>query len=165
MAGVTRQRFWLTLILGGLTVVGLPILGTWCRRHRLPRCDLDGAPIEPIYAVQIVDAGGVKHEFCCILCAEFWLKQQTAASREVRVTDEVSGQPITADDAYFVRSATFTNQATGNRVHTFQERRDAEQHAHDHFGHLLEGPERPFSTDLPAEPLPSARRALRSMRM
>ena len=150
MAGMTRQRLWLAVILGGLTVVGLPILGTWSRRHRLPGCDFDGAPIVPIYAVQTIDAEGVSHDFCCILCAESWLKRQTAAPREVRVTDEVSGQPITAETAIFVRSASVTNQATGNRVHTFKERHDAEQHARDHFGRLLDGPERPFATDLPA---------------
>jgi hypothetical protein len=152
MAGMTHQRFWLTVILGGLTVVGLPILGTWSRRHRLPRCDLDGAPIVPIYAVQIVDAEGESHDFCCILCAEFWLERQTADPREVRVTDEVGGLPIAAEAAFFVRSASVTNQATGNRVHTFRERGDAERHAEDHFGRLLDDLERPFSTDLPAEP-------------
>ncbi|HUY35780.1 MAG TPA: hypothetical protein VMV69_23755 [Pirellulales bacterium] len=141
---MTRQRFWLTVILGGLTVVGLPTLGTWSRRHRLARCDLDGAAIEPIYAVRIVDAEGGSHEFCCILCADYWLARQTTAPREVRVTDEVGGLPIDAEAAFFVRSGIVTNQATGNRVHAFQERRDAEQHADSHGGLLLEGPERPF---------------------
>ena len=142
---MTHHRFWLTVILGGLTILGLPILGTWSRRHRLPGCDLDGGPIEPIYAVRIVDSKGGGHDFCCILCADFWLKEQTAGPREVRVTDEVSALPITADAAFFVRSASVTNQATGNRVHAFQELRDAERHADDHFGRLLKGKERPLS--------------------
>ncbi|HEV3005980.1 MAG TPA: hypothetical protein VGX78_16045 [Pirellulales bacterium] len=144
---MTDRRFWWTVTLGALTVVGLPVLGTWSRRNRLPRCDLDGAAIEPIYAVEVVDAQGKDHEFCCLLCAEFWLKQQTNPAREVRVVDEVSGRPIAADAAFYVRSTIVTNRTTGNRVHVFRERGDAEVHASTRSGKLLTGTARPFGGD------------------
>jgi hypothetical protein len=149
LLGVNKRRFWWALTLGALTVVGLPVLGTWSRRNRLPRCDLDGAAIEPIYAVEIVDAHGENHEFCCLLCAEFWLKGEANPPREVRVVDEVSGGSIAAEAAHFVRSAVVTNRATGNRVHVFRQRADAETHARTRGGKLLTGGQRPFGGDGP----------------
>ncbi len=142
---MTHERLWLTVILAGLTVVGLPVLGTWSRRHRLPRCALDGAPIERIYAVQIIDAEGERHEFCCIRCADYWLARQTVRVRGVRVTDEVSGRLIEAEAAFFVSSSIVTNRATGNRMHVFEHRDDAQRHAAPRRGPLLVGWARPFA--------------------
>ncbi|MGH7192869.1 MAG: hypothetical protein ACREJM_04945, partial [Candidatus Saccharimonadales bacterium] len=84
--------------------VGLPGLGAWYRRQRQPRCALDGASIEPIYAVEISDAQQNLRRFCCIRCADYWLTQQATTAHEVRVTDEVTGGALDASDAFFVRS-------------------------------------------------------------
>jgi len=64
--------------------------------------------------------------------------------RSVRVTDEASGKLIDAGDAHYVRSSVVTNPATGNRVHAFRNRADAEKHADIHGGTVLSESERPF---------------------
>jgi hypothetical protein len=119
--------------------VGLPLWGAWSRRQQLPRCALDGAPIEPIYAVEIVPDDGPTLKFCCLRCADFWCARQSAPPREARVTDEVSGQPLDAGEAFFARSSIVTTPATGNRIHAFARRSDAEAHAAEFAGRVLSG--------------------------
>lgn len=142
---MTRKQFQWGLVWTLLVVVGLPAAGNWYRRQRRPQCALDGAAIEPIYAVEIVDAKKKVHRFCCIRCAEYWLAQQTGAVGEVRVTDEVTGAAVEAAEAFFVRSAIVTNHTTGNCIHAFRALHDAEEHAAANRGRLLSGEERPFA--------------------
>jgi hypothetical protein len=75
-----------------------------------------------------------------------WLARQGARPREVYVTDEASGAEIDAASAYFVRSLVVTTPTTGNRVHAFRDRADAERHAEVAHGTLLNGTERPLQT-------------------
>lgn len=141
---MTRKQFRWALALTAVAAVGFPSLGKWYRRQRQPRCALDGAPIEPIYAVEMIDAQKSRRRFCCIRCGEYWLARQSGSDQEVRVTDEVTGGDIEASDAFFARSTIVTNQATGNRIHAFRTRHDAEAHASANRGRLLVGDERPF---------------------
>lgn len=141
---MTRRQFWLVVLLESTAVVGLPLLGTSVRRRGLPQCGLDGAPIEPIYAVRVVDADGRHWEFCCLLCADYWLTQQACEPREVRVVDETTGQELASEKAFFARSSIVTNAATGNRVHVFRYRDDAQRHVAANGGRLLSGSERPL---------------------
>lgn len=141
---MTRTQFRWALALTAVAAVGLPTLGKWYRRQRQQRCALDGAPIEPIYAVEIIDADESQRRFCCIRCAEYWLARQPDFGREVRVTDEVTGRMIEAQEAFFVRSAVVTNHATGNRIHAFRTCGDAQEHASDNQGRLLTDDDRPF---------------------
>ena len=60
-------------------------------------------------------------------------------------SDEVSGEPVDARSAHYVRSDVVTTPATGNRVHVFRRRVDAERHAALFAGTVLTGAERPFS--------------------
>lgn len=143
---MTRKQFQWALVWTLLVVVGLPAGGNWYRRKRLPECALDGAAIEPIYAVEIVDSQKNLRRFCCIRCAEYWLAQQTAPVRDVRVTDEVTGAAVEAAAAFFVRSTIVTNHATGNNVHAFRTQHDAEEHAAANRGRLLRDSERPLAT-------------------
>ncbi len=145
---MTRKQFRWALAVAAAAAVGLPGLGTRYRRQRQPRCALDGAAIESIYAVETEDAEQGLRRFCCIRCAEYWLARQAGADREVRVTDEVTGRPVDAGEAFFVRSTVVTNHATGNRIHAFRRRHAAEEHAASHRGRLLTGEDRPFSTSL-----------------
>jgi hypothetical protein len=132
---------WLTV---GVVVVGLPLLGKWIRTGSQPRCAFDGQPIERLYRVRVVDGAGMNHTFCCIRCAERWLQQQGTGATAVYVTDEAGGAEIDAATAHFVTSTVVTNRVSGNRVHAFRERADAETHARTFGGGLLPDDERPF---------------------
>jgi hypothetical protein len=140
------KRFWWASTVVAVLAVVLPWLGTWSRRHKLPQCSLDGIAIVPIYAVEVVDAQRQKHRFCCVRCAEYWLAHEPSPPSEIRVTDEVSGQPIDAGEAFFVRSSVVTNAVTGNRIHAFENRTDAEGHAAQFRGRLLTEGQRPFGS-------------------
>lgn len=141
---MTRTQFRRALAAIAVAAVGLPGLGAWYRRQQLPRCALDGAAIEPIYAVEIIDDSQTSRRFCCVRCAEYWLNRQTPLPLQVRVTDEVTGTALEASSAFFVRSSVVTNHATGNRIHAFRARCDAEEHAAANRGRLLQDGERPF---------------------
>jgi hypothetical protein len=129
--------------MGLLVVVGLPLAGHWARRHAAEGCALDGMRIDPAYRVEVVDARGYPHAFCCIRCGQRWLKNEPPP-RAITVTDEASGQAIAADKAWYVASSVVTMPVTGNKVHTFRERADAERHAEQFWGAILPDAEKPF---------------------
>ena len=56
------------------------------------------------------------------------------------MTDEVTGKRIDASIAYFVESSIVTNQSTGNKIHVFAEKADAEKHAKDFSGTVIRNP-------------------------
>jgi hypothetical protein len=130
-------------------VVGLPLAGKWARSTPEKKCDLDGAKIDPVYRVRVVDGDGAEHAFCCIQCASHWLGHQRETPRWVVVTDEVSGKDVDAASAWYVRSLVVTVAHTGNRVHAFANHADAAKHMETGRGTVLEGPEKPFYRDLP----------------
>jgi hypothetical protein len=140
---MTRSQ-WIAGGVGLLLAVALPVIGPLARKAPADRCALDGVAIEPRYRVRVRD-GGRDSEFCCVHCAELWLGRQAPASRAVFVMDEAGGREIDATSAWFVRSAVVTTPTTGNRIHAFATRADAERHAESARGRLLTGAERPFA--------------------
>jgi hypothetical protein len=73
-----------------------------------------------------------------------WLDARRDRPRAVLVTDEATGEEYETTEVIFVRSSVVTQAATGNRVHAFRNRRDAEKHAAGAGGRILEGADRPF---------------------
>lgn len=139
-----KARLTALLVCLGLAIL-LPLLGSWLRRGGNPGCTLDGQAIDPRYRVRLMDADHQSKDFCCLVCAELWLKRQGKKMKAIYVTDETSGQEIPADEAFFVRSLVFTNKTTQNRVHVFRHRTDAQQHAQQFLGTLLPEDEKPFA--------------------
>jgi hypothetical protein len=139
------------ILVVGLTVVSLPVAGWWARRSANVGCALDGGPINPVYRVQVVDQHGLAREFCCLHCAGIWLQRQSSPPRRVTVTDETTGQGLDAAAAWYVRSLVITTPTTGNRIHVFRNRQDANQHAASFGGTLVSKP-------VEAIPLPGATR-------
>jgi hypothetical protein len=132
-----------------LTVCGaslaLPFVGTWLRQTPGEHCALDGASLVPCYRVCVQDAAGRTRDFCCLRCAEMWVERQSAPVWAIRVTDEATGDQFAAADAHYVRSRIVTTPTTGNRIHVFRDRKDAERHALTWSGTILTGSERPFA--------------------
>lgn len=139
-----QQRAWPAGLAGLVVVTALAVAAHWARRQAQPGCDLDGGRIVPDYRVEIIDAGGRRHTFCCLRCAAIWLKHEPAGSRSITVVDEASGQSLDAGSAWYVRSSVVTTPATGNRVHVFLSRADAERHADKFRGTVLLASENPF---------------------
>jgi hypothetical protein len=135
---------WVRGLIVLAVVVGLPLAGHWARSHRDPGCALDGTRVAPEYRVEVVDAGGRAHVFCCPICARTWLRRQGEPPCSVTVTDEVSGRPVDAAAAWYVRSSVVTVPLTGNSIHAFRDRADAERHAAERNGTVLPESERPL---------------------
>jgi nitrous oxide reductase accessory protein NosL len=131
-------------LLGLVVVVGLPVAGNWARHRGDGTCALTGMAIDPVYRVEVVDSRGHPHAFCCVTCARAWLKKAPGEPKAITVTDEASGEPIDAGTAFYVRSFVVTMPTTGNRIHVFRNREDAEKHAAAHAGIVLSESERPF---------------------
>ena|SRR5437588_8917805 len=125
---MTAATRWPLVLAGLLIVFGLPLAGTLARRTAGPRCAFDGAPIEPLYRVRIVDAEGGERTFCCLHCAGLW-RGHRPRPRAMFVTDEATGAEIPATSAWFVRSRVVTMPHTQNRVHIFGSQADAQRHA------------------------------------
>jgi len=110
-------------------VILLPLAGTWARLGREKGCAFDGEKIVPNYRVRIVDHGNQSHAFCSVACATRWLEGKETEPREIYVTDEVSGREISASVASYVHSQVVTMKVSGNMVHVYENRADAENHA------------------------------------
>jgi hypothetical protein len=135
---------WRTALVGTVVVAGLALLAHWARRDAGTGCALDGTRIDPAYRVEVVDSAGGSYAFCCPTCARIWLGRQSAPPRAVTATDEASGEAIDAATAHYVRSSVVTNAGTGNRIHVFRDRGDAERHAERFGGTVLSESENPF---------------------
>ncbi|MBI1916005.1 MAG: hypothetical protein HYS12_14905 [Planctomycetes bacterium] len=131
-------------LIGLLVVIGLPVAGHLARRIPEDRCALDGATIDPVYRVEIVDSEGHPHAFCCLRCAQLWLRRQETPPQKITVTDEESGEPLDAKAAWYVRSQRVTQRATGNRIHVFRDEANAVEHAVANSGTVLLDDENPF---------------------
>ena len=127
-----------------LIVVGLPIIGRLARHKEGRGCALDGVAIEPIYRVRIVDRDNRSYEFCCVKCAQLWKAARDTRPITVFVTDETRGQEIPAGQAHFAVSSVVTRPTTLNRIHTFAQEVDAQNHAERFLGRVLKGEDRPF---------------------
>lgn len=126
-------------LLGLLAAAAVPALARALRAPAADRCALDGVEAGATDRVRVEGAG----LFCSIACAEAWLAREPVP-RAVFVVDEASGREVPASEAWFVRSRVVTSPRTGNRIHAFAERADAERHARAFQGRLLLGDERPF---------------------
>jgi hypothetical protein len=140
----TEVTRWKLPFVALVAIAGLAIVGTHFRHHAGSLCALDGATIEPIYQVRIVDSDDQSRAFCCIHCGELWLQKQKTPPRSISVTDEATGLEIDAAQAQYVRSRLITNAPTGNRVHVFAKLADAQRHAALFAGKILSSEECPF---------------------
>lgn len=113
---------------------------SFMKRSGGDRCALDATKIEPIYQVDIAPAEGKTLKFCCIECTRKWLAANKGKVQYVTVTDEVTGKRIDAAIAWFVESSIVTNPSTGNKIHVFAEKADAEKHAKDFGGTIIKNP-------------------------
>jgi hypothetical protein len=125
-------------------VIGLPVAAHAVRSTRPPGCALDGMAIDPAYRVEVEGADGGWYTFCCVRCAGLWVGRQTSPPRSIAVTDEATGERIDAASAWYVRSTVVTSRTSGNRVHVFRTRADAEAHAERFAGIVLPTSDRPF---------------------
>ena len=113
---------------------------SFMKRSGGDRCALDAIKIEPIYQVDVTPTEGKTLKFCCIECSKKFLAANRGKVNAVTVTDEVTGKRIDASIAWFVESSIVTNQSTGNKIHAFAEKTDAEKHAKDFSGVIIENP-------------------------
>jgi hypothetical protein len=134
---------WLTALAGLVVVTGLVLLAHWARGP-CTGCELDGVTIDPLYRVEVIDSRGDAHGFCCPACARMWMARRPGPPRAITVTDEASGETLDAAAAVYVRSTVMTTPGTGNRIHAFRTRDDAEKHVERYGGRVLPDSENPL---------------------
>ncbi|MBM4072989.1 MAG: hypothetical protein FJ271_29295 [Planctomycetes bacterium] len=137
------KRSWMVAAVA--LAVSVSLVGSWLRGQRDECCQLDGMPLVAAYRVRVLDDREHSHVFCSVRCAEIWLRGRNMPTAKVYVTDETSGEELLAPNAHFVRSLVWTTRVSGNRVHVFRDRADAESHASQCRGTLLDDAQRPFA--------------------
>lgn len=127
-------------LLGGF--VAIVLLSFASRMHVLEgapgRCRLDGAQIEPLRIVELMDHGAVLASFCSYGCARAWPDVPAGASWRVR--DEVSGAPVDAEVVLFVESRVPSVAARRERIHAFREATEAMNHCEQFGGVRIANP-------------------------
>ncbi len=104
------------------------------------RCSLDGSQIDPSYEVIIIGENETSYSLSCVLSARIWLMGNSEGTSSIWVTDEVSGERIRAELAYYVESDVITTPHTGNRIHVFAKEEAAERHARQYKGKFVRNP-------------------------
>jgi hypothetical protein len=128
----------------GLAMLAVELAGQGVHSPGGAHCEVDGLKIEPLYRVRVVDEAGRSHLFCSICCAARWVGRRPIRPAVFYVTEEREGHEIEAAAAFFVRSSVVTDPVTGNNIHAFRTRADAEAHARAFRGRVLTGTEQPF---------------------
>lgn len=131
-----QKREWLILL-----IALIPLIIVACKK-RAPgdRCDYDGFPIQPLYAVSFFLQDGSEKKFCSLVCASMSFQRLKANVVQVRVADEVSGARIPAAQAVFVESDMVTVPHVKNRIHVFRNETDAVKHMRKFKGRRVENP-------------------------
>jgi len=96
------------------------------RGARADRCSLDGAAIEPIHRVDLMEDDAARASFCSIACALAWPTLPPHAWWRLR--DEVTGRAIDAKSATFVASRVESVPARHERIHVFEDPTQAMSH-------------------------------------
>jgi hypothetical protein len=116
-------------------------VGFWNRYGTAERCEMDGQPLSPALRMDLKMPGGAWHAFCTIECARRWLaRQPRAVPDEAVVRDALTGEPLDAYVAFFVRSEVVTSRSNGNNIHAFRFRTDAMEHLHRFGGEEIDDP-------------------------
>lgn len=113
-------------------------------RDEAPRCDLDGVRLTGTFVARLESPPGTPRAFCSVRCAHGWTRRVGGKPYHLRVRDETTGADIDEADAWFARSTVLASRASGERIHAFARRSDAEAHVASYGGRLLEDDERPF---------------------
>jgi hypothetical protein len=90
------------------------------------RCSYDGAVIEPIHRVDLMEETRVSASFCSLACALAWPSHPPRTWWRLR--DEITGRPIDAQRATFVASRVVTVPARSERIHVFEDPTAAMSH-------------------------------------
>jgi hypothetical protein len=107
-------------------------------RTRDQRCALDGNRIQTWARVDLMAGDKVLKSFCCVTCAGQWPDVPENAYWQVH--DEITGKPLDATRAWFVRSAKVTVAARACRIHVFREWPDSVAHARQYDGRIIPNP-------------------------
>jgi hypothetical protein len=115
------------------------------RGGRADRCSFDGAAIESIHRVDLMEDDTPRASFCSVACALEW----PAAPRRSwwRLRDEVTGLPIDAKRATFVESRVVSVPARHERIHVFQDPTLAMNHCVQFGGARIADPFLPPATE------------------
>lgn len=90
------------------------------------RCSFDGARIDPIHRVDLMEESSPSASFCSLACALAWPAHPRRSWWRVR--DEVTGRPIDATLATFVESRVVAVPARAERIHVFADPTAAMSH-------------------------------------
>jgi len=104
------------------------------------RCSLDGSQIQPLYEVTIIQKDKSSRKFSCVISTQIWLRVNCEQVSSILVTDEVTGEKIKAEHAFYVVSEVITTPHTGNKIHVFAKRSTARLHARQFKGKLVKNP-------------------------
>ena len=139
------RRAWTALVVVILAAGLSAWAGHWRRERAAAGCAFDGLPIETSLRVRATPQAGEERVFCSLRCAECWLAAAGEHGAAVYVTDEATGDELSAEDAYYVRSRIVSHAMSGERRHVFRSLQDAQRHAESYQGRVLVGKLRPFS--------------------
>ncbi len=123
-----------------LLVILLLIIFREDEHQRVTKCAYDGGEIDLPYEVQFIMKNSEVMKFCSIVCALQLFPQLKEKIASVLVTDEVSGQKVSAKKAFFIESSVVTVPHVNNRIHAFASEVEAVRHRDQYSGKHINNP-------------------------
>ena len=129
---------------GLLVLAAAPLVSSRVLRTPGERCGRDGVQLDGLIEIRVAPGADVVLRCCSVRCAEDVLYRLDAPAAVLVVTEPI-GTLMPACDVHWVRSSVPASRWSGERIHAFETREEAERHARAHHGVLLEGSDRPFA--------------------
>ena len=124
----------------GLFVLLFLILNRGGNHQKVFQCANDGLRINPLYEVQFSMKDSSVYRFCSIVCALQAFDRLKENIALALVTDEVSGQKVNAEKAFFIESRVVTVPHVKNRIHVFASEPEAVHHRDEYSGKHINNP-------------------------
>lgn len=140
MKGAWVRNAFLGLLALSLLVILSFLIFREGEHEKVVKCAYDGVEIDPLYEVRFIMKDGKALRFCCIVNAIMAFPQSKAGIDSVLVTDEVTGQKLNAEKAFFIESSVVTVPHVKNRIHVFASEFDAVRHRDQYSGKHIENP-------------------------
>ena len=140
------MRFSALAVVGVLVAAALPVVAARVRGPGPARCSRDGTVLAGTLRIRAEHPDRETARFCSVRCASDWIAR-SGAGWEAIVADETNGSDVPASRAWFARSRVAASPASGENIHAFANRADADAHVALYGGRVLEGGDRPFGSE------------------
>ena len=115
------MRSWKIVIIVAIISIGLGLFSSYhMYGHKVESCELCGISISPTFAVRLHLKDGTMKRYCCVNDALHAYRELAERTEWVSVTEQETGEVLSAMDTIFVENDIVTCAPCGTNIHIFE---------------------------------------------